>query len=216
MALILLVRHAVTDSTGKRLSGSLPGILLSEKGRAQADGLAKRLAGIRLAGIYASPLERCMETAEAIARARNLSVQPVAALQEVGYGRWTGRPLAQLARTELWKRLHGAPSGIRFPDGETLAEVQQRSVAALREIAGHHARATIAAVTHADVIRLALAHFAGVHLDLYQRFIVSPASVSAVALGEGAPRVLRVNDTGTLTDLVVGRPRHRPTPRRGS
>ena len=208
MALLLLIRHSVTESTGKQLSGSLPGIHLSQKGQDQARLLAERLSPLRIAGIYASPLERCVETAEAIAQGRGMDVQRVPALEEVGYGRWTGRPLAQLARTKLWKRLHQAPSTITFPEGESLAEVQRRSMAALEEIVASHPRATVAVVTHADVIRLVLAQVAGVHLDLYQRLTVSPASVSAVSIGDQGPRVLLVNDTGTLADLAP-RPRRR-------
>jgi probable phosphoglycerate mutase len=206
MTLLLLVRHALTSVTGKRLSGAQPGIHLSEEGRAQANDLAERLTPLTMAAVYASPLERCMETAEEVAGRRGLSVTPVPDLQEVGYGRWTGRSFGQLARSPLWKRLHEQPSAVRFPEGETLAETQQRAVGALDRIAAAHPKAIVAAVTHADVIRLALAHYAGVHLDLYQRLIVSPASVSAVLLGDRVPRVVRTNDTGTLADLQV---RHR-------
>jgi len=207
MALLLLVRHALTEATGVQLSGSLPGIHLSERGRAQAVALSERLAPIRLAAIYASPLERCTETAEAVADGRGIQVRPLPELEEVDYGRWAGRALARLAKTELWKTVHQTPSAVRFPGGETFAEVQQRTVGALQEIASRHRRSAVAVVTHADVIRLALAHFAGVHIDLYQRFTVSPASVSAVILGDRGPRVLRVNDTGTLADLAPSRPK---------
>ncbi len=203
MALLLLVRHSLTEVTGRRLSGSTPGIHLSEEGRAQAADVARRLAPVRLAAVYSSPLERCVETAEAIAGPRGLAVRPVPELIEVGYGTWTGRSLAVLARTSLWKKVQQAPSSVRFPEGETLVEVQRRSVTALDEIAARHKRGAVAAVTHADVIRLVLAHYAGVHLDLFQRLIVSPASISAVLLGDRVPRILRMNDTGSMADLVL-------------
>jgi probable phosphomutase (TIGR03848 family) len=202
VTLLLLVRHALTDATGRRLSGTTPGVHLSDRGLVQAEGLAQRLATIPLAGLYSSPLERCVETAQAIGRAARLDVQPTPALLEVGYGRWTGRPLAQLARTALWKQIQQSPSSVRFPEGETLREVQERSVAALHQLAAEHRKGAVAAVTHADVIRLVLAHFAGVHIDLFQRLIVSPASVSAVLLGDRIPRIVRINDTGTLDDLA--------------
>ena len=132
---------------------------------------------------------------------------------EVDYGRWTGRPLPQLYRTTLWKRLQQAPSSIRFPDGETLAEVQGRCVTALEEITARHAKKAVAVVAHADVIRLTLAHYAGVHIDLYQRLTVSPASVSALSLGDRIPRIIRVNDTGSMEDLAAKRPSGRQTTR---
>ncbi len=206
MALLLLVRHAVTDSTGKRLSGRTPGLHLSETGRGQAERVAERLRAIPLAAIYSSPLERCLETAEPIAAGRSLGVQPLDGLLEVDYGAWSGRPFGQLHRTSLWKRLAQQPSAIRFPRGETLPEVQARCVQAMEEVAARHPKAVVGLVAHADVIRLTLAHYAGVHIDLFQRLTVSPASVSALWLGDRVPRILRVNDTGSLDDLVPTRP----------
>lgn len=207
--LLLLVRHALTDSTGKRLSGQTPGIHLSQAGRAQAEATAGRLAALRLAAVYSSPLERCLETAEAVAAPHGLAVTPIPGLLEVDYGRWTGRPLAQLSRTTLWRRVQQAPSSVRFPDGESLEEVQRRVVGAIDDMSARHRAGTVAVVTHAEAIRLALAHFAGVHIDLFQRLVVHPGSISALALGDGMPRILRVNDTGTLDDLRLP-PRRRP------
>jgi probable phosphoglycerate mutase len=211
MALILLVRHALTDATGKRLSGQAKGLHLSEAGRAQAERAAERLRPVPLAALYASPLERCAETAALIAAGRSLRITELPGLMEVDYGSWTGRPFGQLYRTTLWKRLMQAPSSIRFPNGETLLEVQARCVAAVEEIAARHPKGIVAVVAHADVIRLTLAHYAGIHLDLYQRLTVSPASVSAILLGDRIPRILRTNDTGSLQDLI---PKRRPAPPR--
>ena len=202
MMLLLLVRHALTAATGRRLTGTMAGVELSAEGRDQAARLADRLAAVPLAAVYASPLERCMDTATAIAGPRGLAVRPEPGLIEVGYGRWTGRSIAQVARTGLWKRVHSLPSSVRFPEGETLVEVQGRAVAALEAIAGAHRRAAVAAVTHADVIRLVVAHYAGVHVDLFQRLVVGPASVSAVVIGPDMPRIVRLNDSGRLDDLV--------------
>lgn len=213
MTLLLLIRHALTDSTGKSLSGQTAGIHLSEAGRSQAGATSARLASLRLSAVYTSPLERCVETATAVATPHGLPVVSSPGLLEVEYGRWTGRPLAQLTRTALWKRLMQAPSSVRFPEGETLEEVQSRVVQALGEMVKRHPTGIVAAVTHAEAIRLALAHFAGVHIDLFQRLMVYPGSVSAVALGDGTPRILRVNDTGTLDDLA---PRPRSRSRSGS
>jgi probable phosphomutase (TIGR03848 family) len=214
MTLLLLVRHALTEATGRRLSGSLPGVHLSEEGRRQAAELAERFAGLRVTEVLSSPLERCLETARPIADRHGLPVVTVGDLEEVGYGRWAGRSIAQLTRTRLWRRLHEAPSAVRFPGGETLAEAQRRAVAVLEEAAARSPRGVVVAVTHADLIRLALAHYAGVHLDLFQRLTVSPASVSAVVLGDRIPRILRVNDTGSLQDLV-GRERPGTSPSSG-
>jgi probable phosphomutase (TIGR03848 family) len=213
MTLLLLIRHGVTESTGKRLSGRIPGIHLSDQGRAQAERVAERLAPLRPSAVFASPLERCVETAHPLAARLGLSISVLPDLEEIGYGRWAGRSFAQLTRTALWKRLQQQPSAVQFPGGESLVAAQRRSVAALDAIALRKPRGVIAVVTHADVIRLALAHYAGVHIDLFQRLTVSPGSVSALVLGDRIPRILRVNDTGILEDLV-GRQRPLEIPRR--
>jgi probable phosphomutase (TIGR03848 family) len=218
VTLVLLIRHALTAVTGKRLSGAQPGIHLSEEGRRQASELAERLGPLRLKALYASPLERCVETAEAIGGTRGLPVISVPDLQEVGYGRWTGRSFGQISKSPLWKRLHEQPSAVRFPEGETLGETQRRAVTAIDAIAAANPDAIVAVVTHADVIRLSVAHYSGVHLDLYQRIIVSPASVSAVLLGDRLPRLVRLNDTGTMADLQARQrpPRARSASRRSA
>jgi probable phosphoglycerate mutase len=135
MPLVLLIRHGLTDHTGKRLTGWTPGIHLSKAGQKQADELVARLSDVPIGAIYSSPLERCMETAKPLAAARKLRVRPAKNAGEVRYGDWTGRPLAQLARTKLWKTVQQNPSNARFPNGESLLEVQERAVAAVESIA---------------------------------------------------------------------------------
>ncbi len=202
MTLLLLVRHGHTPTAGKVLTGWERGVHLTERGREQAEALVERLAPLPVDAIYASPLERCRETAAPLARARGLPVVPVRELIEVGYGDWTGRSIRQLARTKLWRSVQHTPSAVRFPGGESLHEVQARSVDAVRRIASDHPNGTVVVITHADVVRLVLADLAGVHLDLYQRWAVEPASISAVALHDGHPRLLKVNDTGSLASLA--------------
>ena len=207
MTLLLLVRHGHTPTAGKVLTGWQRGVHLTTRGREQAEALLGRLDGVPVSAIYSSPLERCRETAAPLARAKGLHVHARRDLIEVGYGDWTGRSIRQLARTKLWRSVQHTPSAVRFPDGEALYEVQARAVEAVRAIEAENPDAVVAVVTHADVVRLLLAHFAGVHIDLYQRFVVEPGSVSAVATFDGYPRILKVNDTGDLRDLVPPRPR---------
>jgi probable phosphomutase (TIGR03848 family) len=208
MTVLLLIRHAVTDVTGKRLYGRTPGFHLSERGREQAGRLAERLREVPLAALYSSPLERCVETARPVAEARGLDVATMPDLTEVDAGRLTGRTFAALRRSAQWRRVH-EDSAARFPDGESLAEVQLRVVAALERIAAGHRRDVVAVFSHGDPIKVALAYFAGVHLELFRRLEVGAGSVSAVQLGNGPPRVVRVNDTGDLADLIPRRPRRR-------
>lgn len=203
--LLLLVRHALTPVTGERLIGMLPGYHLSDEGRSQVERLTERLRDVRIHAVYASPIERTVETARPIAAARRLRVRTNRGLAEVGYGTWQGKRLATLARTTRWRALMRRPSDVRFPGGETLRECQARSVAACEAIAAAHPRETVAAVTHADVIRLAVAHYAGIHADLFQRLVVAPASVSALWLGPGGPRLLALNHTGDPAALVPPR-----------
>lgn len=203
MALVLLVRHALAEGTGRRLVGRTPSIYLSDAGREQAGRLARRLAPLPIVAVYASPLERCVQTAEALVAGRRIQVRLEGGLNEVDYGSWTGRSIARARTTRLWKQVQHHPGSARFPGGESLAETQRRSVGTIDDVAERHGRRTVALVTHGDVIRLALAHYVGVHIDLFQRIHVSPASVSALELGAGPPRIVRLNDTGTLGDLVL-------------
>jgi len=205
MTTLLLVRHGHTDAAGKRLTGRAPGVHLNELGRRQAERLVERLEGVRIDAIVSSPLERCRETAAPLAKARGRAVDVGRAWIEVGYGEWTGRSISQLRRTKLWRRVMFAPSNVRFPGGESLIEVQGRAVDATLDIAARHARGTVVVVSHADVIRLLVAHVAGMHADHLQRLSIDTASITAVSISGGFPRLLTVNDTDDLGVLRSGR-----------
>ena len=205
MTTLLLVRHGHTDTAGKRLTGRAPGVHLNELGRRQAQRLVERLDGVRIDTIVSSPLERCRETAAPLAKARGHAVDIGRAFIEVGYGEWTGRSISQLRRTKLWRRVMLAPSNVRFPGGESLLEVQVRAVDASFDIAARHARGTVLVVSHADVIRLLVAHLAGMHADHLQRLSIDTASITAVSISDGFPRLLTVNETDDLAVLRSGR-----------
>jgi probable phosphoglycerate mutase len=199
---LLLIRHGANDWVHGRLAGRLRGVHLNEAGRAQAAALAERLAAVPLAAIYASPLERTVETATAIAGPRALALQLVPGIQEVDYGEWQGAELAQLARHELWPGVQHYPSGTRFPGGETLGEAQQRMIQHLEVIRARHPRETVAVVSHADIIKLAIAYYIGMHLDLFQRLEIATCSVTALRFTPHGPRLVTYNDTGSLAQLV--------------
>lgn len=209
MTLLLLVRHGHTDAAGKRLTGWAPGVHLNERGREEADGLVARLEDVPIDAIYSSPLERCRETAAPLAHARRLGVHIRRGLIETGYGDWTGRTISQLRRTKLWSTVERTPSAVRFPGGESLLEVQARAVKEVSRIAADHPTGTVVVVSHADPIRLFIAHVGGAHVDHLHRLVVDTASVTAVSLDHGTPRLLKVNDTGGLTGLARREPRHR-------
>ena len=201
MRLLLLVRHAVTEHTGARLSGWMSGLHLSEEGQRQAKGLAERLGPVPVDALYASPLERCQETAAPLAEAKGLKVETLDDVGEVRYGDWTGRTLKELAKEPLWKVVQATPSAARFPAGESLFEMQARAVQAVERLREAHPRQTVAVCSHADVIKALACHYLGMHLDLFQRLVVSPASVTALAFGP-APYLVRLNDTGGNADLA--------------
>jgi probable phosphoglycerate mutase len=191
----------VTAQTGPLLSGRAPGIDLSDEGRAQAEALATRLEHHPVAAVYASPIERTCQTAEAVAAVHGLGVQPLEGVLEADYGDWTGGKLSDLAKTDLWKVVQRQPSRARFPGGESLAEMQVRMVGALELVVARHPGELVVVVSHADPIKAAIAHYTGLHLDLFQRIVVSPASVTAFAFTEHGVAMLKCNDTGTLTEL---------------
>lgn len=194
MTIVHLVRHGVTEHTGHKLSGWMEGLHLTEEGLGQAETAATWLSDVRFKAIYSSPLERCYETAEIIARRhRGLKVKKLKAMGEVDYGRWTDRSLKILSKTKLWSTVQRFPSQVRFPDGETLRAVQARAVDAVEELVTRHPKQHICCATHADVIKLVVAHYLGVHLDMYQRLMVGPGSITVLGLGGGAPRVIALN-----------------------
>ena len=196
MTQLLLIRHAQNDyvKTG-RLAGWTPQVHLNEKGRAEAEALGQRLAKARLTAIYSSPLERAVETAQPLAEHYSHDVQIEDEVGEVRYGDWTGKRLRQLTRTRLWKVVQQYPSGARFPGGESLREAQSRVLSALERLTEAHPGGRVAIVAHADIIKLAVAHFAGMPLDMYQRLIIAPASLSIIWLGRMGPRIVLMNDT---------------------
>jgi probable phosphomutase (TIGR03848 family) len=193
VTVFLLVRHAVTSHTGHKLTGWAPGVHLSDDGRAQAEAVADHLAKAPIKAIYSSPIDRTLETAQAIATKHRMDVQVLDDIGEVRYGTWTNRSLKSLSRTKLWGKVQRFPSAARFPQGETLFEVQSRAIAELERIQARHAKQMVCVVSHADVIKLVVAHYLGVHIDLFQRIAIGPASVSAVAVGDAGPMVLSVN-----------------------
>jgi probable phosphoglycerate mutase len=199
---LVLVRHAVTAHTGPILSGRMPGIDLSEKGIGQADAAAQRLSKLPVAAVYASPIERTTQTAQRIASHHGLEVQPLPGVIEADYGDWTGGNIADLAKTDEWKVVQVAPSRARFPNGETIRAMQARTVDALDEIVARHPHETVVVVSHADPIKSAIAHYTGVHLDLFQRVHVSPASVTVFEFHGFAAMLVKCNDTGGLDDLL--------------
>jgi probable phosphoglycerate mutase len=200
---VVLVRHAVTAQTGPLLSGRKPGIDLSDRGREQAGAVGRRLATLPVAAVYASPIERTMQTAEHIAAHHDLAVVPLVGVLEADYGDWTGGTIAELAKTDLWKTVQRSPSRARFPNGESIAQMQVRMVSALEAIVPDHRGETVVVVSHADPIKSAIAHFSGMHLDQFQRLVVSPASVTVVELGPHGAALLTCNDTGDLRELLA-------------
>jgi probable phosphoglycerate mutase len=201
MPLILLVRHGENEFVKKKkLPGRLPGIHLNERGRQQAQALAEKLKGAPLKALYASPLERAMETAAPIAEALGVQVIPRPALMDVDVGEWQGESLSKLRRQKLWKVVQGAPTRLRFPGGETFAEAQGRMVTEIEALCKlHDPKEMFACVTHADPIRLVVAYYLGLPLDLFQRLVVNTAAITAISIGEMGSHLLTMNYDLSLT-----------------
>jgi probable phosphomutase (TIGR03848 family) len=225
MATVILVRHGRTTANVQGiLAGRAPGVLLDEVGQEQAARTAERLAAVPFVGVVSSPLERCRQTAAAILEAqpadapiRSLAADPLPiaideALTECGYGQWQGHALKELSKEPLWSVVQNQPSAAVFPDGEAMAGMQARAVAAIRGHdaaveAEHGAGAVWVAVSHGDVIKAILADALGMHLDLFQRIAVGPASVSIVRYGSSRPEVIATNtDAGDLSWLRAAAP----------
>jgi probable phosphoglycerate mutase len=210
VTLLLLIRHGTNDWVHGRLAGWTPGVHLNDEGRRQAAAMSSRLALLPIDAIYTSPLERTVETAQALAGPRGMPLRLVEGLGEVKYGEWQGAELKELYKHELWPGVQFYPSGTRFPGGETLGEAQMRMVATLDGLRAQHPKGIIAVVSHADIIKLALAYYVGMHMDLFQRLEISPCSVSALLFTPMGPRLLVYNDTGSLEHLKPRPPEPKP------
>jgi probable phosphomutase (TIGR03848 family) len=204
MKLIYLVRHAVNEyvATGK-LAGRLPGVNLNEEGLRQATLVATRLAAStqRFVALYSSPLDRTLQTAAPISRALSLETHILPAVAELDFGEWQGQELKTLEQHELWRVVQYYPSGMTFPAGETMRAMQARAVdgiEALVSLLGANEAAIV--VSHSDVMKAIIAHYAGMHLDHFQRVVISPASISVIGLTPERPLLLRLNDTAHLPE----------------
>ena len=213
MPTVILLRHGrTTANTSGVLAGWTPGVQLDEAGVEQARAVGERLAKVPLAAIVSSPLERCRQTADAVAAGRDLVVQADDRLGEARYGDWTGRTLKELVKEPLWRIVQQHPSAAVFPgpEGEGLAQTQARAVAAVREWnARLGPEAVWLACSHGDVIKAVLADALGLHLDQFQRIVVDPASISVVTYTDPRPFVLRVNDSGGDVSGLIPPPRKR-------
>jgi probable phosphoglycerate mutase len=200
--IVLLVRHGQTPTTGKVLPGRAPGLHLADKGREQAEAAAERIGRLRkVTAVYSSPLERTRETAAPIAKRLGLRVRSERGLLECDFGDWTGAELKKLYKLPEWRTVQSYPSGFRFPAGESFAEMQSRIGGAIGKLVAAHPGETIVAVSHADPIKAAVSSALGSNLDLFQRIIISPCSISAIHYTFAGPAVLTVNETGDLAAL---------------
>jgi probable phosphoglycerate mutase len=192
---ILLIRHGINDYVKKGLlAGRTAEVHLNDEGNAQAEALAERLGTEKIAAIYASPLERCQETAAPLAARLSVELWTLDGVKETDCGDWTKQPLEELRKLDAWMQVQVQPAGFRFPNGESMLEIQARMVAALDELQRRHAGETIAVFSHSDPIKLAICYYVGVPLDLFQRLEVSPASISELVFSPLRVRLVRLND----------------------
>lgn len=199
MTRFLLIRHGLTEHVGHVLSGRLPGVHLNDAGRRQAEALAERLAGLPIAALYSSPLERARATAAPLARRLGQEVRIEDGLNEIDIGAWTGRRFTELHDDPLWQRFNRFRSGTRAPGGELMSEVQARMATTLERLHARHPDDYVAVVSHADPLRAVLLHYAGMPLDFFLRLEISPTSVSVLDLHDHGAVILRLNDSGALS-----------------
>jgi probable phosphomutase (TIGR03848 family) len=196
MPLLLLIRHGENEfaKTGK-LPGRLPGVHLNENGQKQAQALGEALKDVPIKAIYSSPLERALETAEPIAKARNLIVIQEPDLRDADVGRWHGKSLKVLRHTNIWKIVQNAPSRFQFPGGESFIDLQSRVANALENIVrkNNKPKHIIVVVFHADPIKLAIAHYIGLPLDHFQRLGCDTGSLTTLYISELGANLIKLN-----------------------
>jgi len=203
MATILLIRHGhVEGIKPERFRGREP-LELTEQGRAEARCVARRIASHwRPAKIYTSPLGRCVETAQAIAVACNITAEICDELTDIDYGAWQFKSFEQ-ARLEdpaLFAAWFATPHLVRFPNGESLQDLAARSANALRLVLARHPDDTIALVSHDSVNRALLLQFLDLSLSSYWRIAQHPCCVNEIDIVDAGIRVIRINETAHLDE----------------
>src|SRR5215472_9262319 len=194
MTVFHLLRHGEHNVQGRICAGRMPGVVLSEKGRAEAEEAARRLAGAGIAAVYASPLERTRETAEIVGGHLGLPVGILDDLAELDFGEWTGKTFDEVRKDPRWPEWASHRSLSCIPGGETMRAVQRRVVEAIMEMRAQHPDEAVVAVSHGDVIRAALVFALGMPLDFYHRIEVATASLSTVRIDAAGIRVIAVNE----------------------
>lgn len=209
MATLILVRHGrSTANTAGILAGWTPGVHLDDHGAAQAAALPERLAGLPLAAVVSSPLERCVQTVRPLLDARpELRLQTDERVGECDYGDWSGRKLHELTDEPLMQVVQHHASAAVFPGGESMRAMQSRAVDAVRDwnerIDTEHGEDAVYAIcSHGDIIKSIVADALGMHLDLFQRVHVEPCSVTAIRYTRTRPFLLRLGDTGDFGSLA--------------
>jgi probable phosphomutase (TIGR03848 family) len=204
MTSFLLIRHAMTDVAGKRLVGRMPDVSLNEEGFSQAENLSRHLTGSPVTAIYSSPLQRAIETAAPVAKA--LKLDPVISedFNEIEFGEWTNCDIKSLENDEQFQRFNLFRSSQRIPGGESMQEAQLRIINGVRKLQIKYPGKMIVVVTHSDMIKAAIAYYAGIPLDMMQRIEISPASVSVIELYPDTAIIKGINNTGSLQFLVPG------------
>lgn len=198
MTKFLLIRHGQTDFTGKLLLGRQPGISLNDEGREQARKIAHRLSGMPITAIYSSPIERVSETAAPLAEAHNLPCNISEAFLELDFGDWTNKSIKDLEGDDQFRLFNEFRSSARIPGGEMMLEAQMRIVLGLEKLRHEHPDQTVAVVSHADIIKSAICYYAGIHLDMFHRLEISPASLSILEIYDDTARIMLLNDTSHL------------------
>jgi probable phosphomutase (TIGR03848 family) len=194
MTVFHLLRHGEHNVQGKICAGRMPGVVLSERGRAEAEAAARQLAGVDIAAIYASPLERTRDTAQIVGRRQSLPVNILDDLTELDFGEWTGKTFTEIRKDPRWPAWASHRSLSRIPGGETMREVQRRVVEAIMEMREQHPDEAVVVVSHGDVIRAALVFALGMPLDFYGRIEVATASLSTMRIDANGVRVIAVNE----------------------
>lgn len=200
---VLLIRHGTNDYVKNGLlAARTPGVHLNEEGHAQAEALAQRLATVKIAALYTSPLDRTRETAAPLAACLGLEAQLLDSVLETDCGEWTGQKLEDLRKLPAWPQVQVHPSRFRFPGGESFLGIQARMVAAVQEVSERHTEQTVAIVSHSDPIKLAVGYFIGLALDQFQRLEIAPASITELDFSPMQTRLVRLNDTAHLAALA--------------
>jgi broad specificity phosphatase PhoE len=208
MTKIYLIRHGQTEWNRRQTFRGIIDIPLNERGHREAEAILEAMKDNNISAIYTSPLRRSMETAKPIEKFFHLKIFPVKGLIDINYGDWQGLTIDDVKKRykEQYNQWVKTPNLIRFPNGETLDEVQERSFCAFKDIVKENPGKTIVIIPHRVINKVLLCALLGLNNSHFWEIRQDTGCINLIEYSNDRFVLSLVNDTchlkGTVDDIA--------------